>query len=275
MTDVRIVFSDLDQTILATDKSLPARNRRALDQLAERGIEFVPCSGRVLSALPRVLLDHAATHYAVTGNGAVVCEVATGRALHTELLDRESCVRLYERVRELPVTFDLLADGKVFAERPRFALLDTFGLDAPSVKLMRDTRTVVDSLVPQTLERVGRLERVTMLWRSPADRDFVVRCVEEDPRLSWTSSGPHNLEISDAHASKGNALTWLCGYLGIPVECSVAFGDMLNDVSMLRAAGDGVAMANASPEAKAAADHTTLCNDEGGVGAYLEGLLSQ
>ncbi len=274
MRDVRIVFSDLDQTILATDKSLPARNRAALDRLAELGREFVPCSGRVLGALPPVLLDHPATHYAVTGNGAVVVEVASGRALHTTLMDRASCTRLYERVADREVTFDLLADGKCYAERPRYEMLSDIGIAGPQLKLIRDTRTPVDVLVPQLVQSVSRLERVTLLWKHPRDRDSVIRCVEEDPKLTWTTSGPHNIEISDAHASKGGGLTWLCGYLGIPVADSVAFGDMDNDVSMILAAGDGVAVANAADSVKAVADHVSdLTNNQGAVGAYLEALL--
>ena len=55
---------------------------------------------------------------------------------------------------------------------------------------------------------------------------------------------------------------------------SVAFGDMDNDVSMILAAGDGVAVANAADSVKAVADHVSdLTNNQGAVGAYLEALL--
>lgn len=272
---VRIVFSDLDRTLLATDKSLPPENLRALDALAERGMEFVPCSGRSVTGLPGVLVRHPACHYAVCANGATVVDARTQEVLHEALLDRSRCVALYERVRDLPVSFDLFADGRIYAERARYDALDGFGIEPNELRLVKGTRTPTDELVPQIAFEVRRLERVTVFWKTPQDRDRVIACVEEDPTLAWTTSSPHDIEISDRAASKGAGLTWLCGHLGIPVADAVAFGDMPNDLSMIRAAGDGVAVSNATPDVLAAADHVTASNDEGGVGTYLMRLLGQ
>lgn len=61
--------------------------------------------------------------------------------------------------------------------------------------------------------------------------------------------------------------------LGIPAAETVAFGDMPNDVPMLEWAGHGVAVANAHPDALAAADEVTASNDEDGVALVLERLL--
>lgn len=266
---VRIVFSDLDRTLLATDKSLPAQNRRALDLMASKGVEFVPCSGRSITGLPRFLVEHPSCHYAVCANGATVVDVRSERVLHSALLSREHCVALYERVRDLPVSFDIFADGKIFSERARYEALDGFGIEPHELRLVKGTRTPVDETVPQIVSRVSRLERVTVFWGHEEDRAKVISCVEEDPTLAWTTSSPHDLEISDRTASKGAGLTWLCGHLGIPVSDAVAFGDMANDISMIEAAGDGVAVSNATSDVLAAADHVTASNDEGGVGLYL------
>ena len=76
-------------------------------------------------------------------------------------------------------------------------------------------------------------------------------------------------------AHKGAGLRWLCAHLGVDVADTVAFGDASNDVTMLEAAGDGVAMANAILEAVAAADHTTSSCDDSGVARYLMPLLAQ
>ena len=84
-----------------------------------------------------------------------------------------------------------------------------------------------------------------------------------------------NVEINQAHANKGEALMALAAHLGIPRESVMSFGDGLNDLSMLRAAGTGIAMANACPEAKEAADHITLSCDEDGVAAAIETFCFQ
>ena len=88
-----------------------------------------------------------------------------------------------------------------------------------------------------------------------------------------TSSVVNNVEITHKNANKGHALAALCRALGINVADSMAFGDDLNDVPMLLAAGVGVAMENAGPEAKAAADLIAPSNDENGVAVILSRAL--
>ena len=71
-------------------------------------------------------------------------------------------------------------------------------------------------------------------------------------------SSPRYLEILPKGASKGNAVKFMTDYLSIPRSHSFAAGDEDNDISMIQAAGYGVAMANASEEVKAAADIVTV-----------------
>ena len=82
------------------------------------------------------------------------------------------------------------------------------------------------------------------------------------------------LEIAAAGVSKASALTRVCGQRGIASDEVVAFGDMPNDLPMLTWAGHGVAVANAHPDVRAAADEVTASNDESGVALVLERLFS-
>lgn len=82
-----------------------------------------------------------------------------------------------------------------------------------------------------------------------------------------------NIELNAASANKGDALLTLCERLEIDPAETVAFGDGSNDSSMLRAAGLGVAMANAVEAVKAVADVVTVSNNEAGVAKVLEELL--
>lgn len=275
--DVKMVFSDLDGTLLATDKSLSPRTRRALVALGERGIEFVPCSGRALSGIPEELLSLAACHYAVCSNGAKILEVKDGRTLHEVLLGIGRARQLWERVRTLDVTFDIFADGKIWSSRPAFERMDSYGIDPYTLKSVKGFRTVTDETPDEIFDRLerdgGKLERVTLFWHAERDRDAAIAAIGEDPTLVWTNSVPHDIEVLDRGCGKGTALKWLCGHLGIPVEDSLAFGDGLNDASLLAAAGLGIAMANAEPETKVAADRICPSNDEDGVAQVLERLL--
>lgn len=77
--------------------------------------------------------------------------------------------------------------------------------------------------------------------------------------------GAAELSIFAPEASKGNALRWLAQYLDVPLEQTLAIGDGINDVSMLRAVGLGVAMGNADPATKAVARAVTATNEDDGV----------
>ena len=85
------------------------------------------------------------------------------------------------------------------------------------------------------------------------------------PNALFTSSVPNNIEINAPAANKGAGLKFIAQYLEIPVSATMAFGDGLNDIAMIKAAGIGVAMGNAAPEVLAAADHVTEDCDHDGV----------
>ena len=89
-----------------------------------------------------------------------------------------------------------------------------------------------------------------------------------------TTSTWNNLEFNARTAHKGEALRRFAEALGLTLANCMAFGDGGNDLTMVEAAGVGVAMANACPEVLAAADYTTLSNDEDGVAAALRKFLS-
>ncbi len=82
-------------------------------------------------------------------------------------------------------------------------------------------------------------------------------------------------KFSSGKATKEEAINFFCSYLGISGEEIIAFGDDHNDIGMLKLCGKGVAMGNAIEEVKAAADCSTLSNDEDGVAVFLEALLSE
>ena len=79
---------------------------------------------------------------------------------------------------------------------------------------------------------------------------------------------PCNIEINDVHANKGEAIASLAAYLGLPMAATMAIGDGLNDTSMIKMAGRGVA--NACPEILAIADEVTASCDEDGAALAIE-----
>jgi Cof subfamily protein (haloacid dehalogenase superfamily) len=275
---LRMAFADMDDTFLTRDKRVTGTNLMALTHLAERGAEFVPCSGRPATMIPPEVVSSPATHYAVSSNGAAVSRVhpdGTIEVLHRRCMDIADVMDIYEKVADRHITFDVFIDGVALAERSRYDWLSDFVKEPAIQAVIRAMRKVVDAPMSQIVAGHDYAEKVTVFWGDPADRDLVTSLVDANPRLAWTSSMPQNIEFSVVGATKGAGLTWLAGNLGVDVADVVSFGDNLNDISMIEAAGTGVAMGNAMPEVKAAADDVTLDCDESGVGVYIERLLAR
>ena len=92
------------------------------------------------------------------------------------------------------------------------------------------------------------------------------------PAIKTTASTWNNLEFNIASANKGNSLRRFAENLSFTLDNCMSFGDGLNDLSMIEAAGTGVAMANAHPQVLAVADLVTASNDEDGVARTLREL---
>lgn len=106
---VRLVFIDMDDTFVAPDKTIPRDNLRILDVAAERGVQFVPCTGRSLRGVPRELLAHLSVCHAVCGGGALVYDVRSGRVVREVPIDRPLVRALHADVRGRRATRDAVA----------------------------------------------------------------------------------------------------------------------------------------------------------------------
>jgi len=268
---LKLVFVDMDDTFLTPEKTITPLNRQALDLAYERGIQFVPCTGRNYTGLPEELVSHPSVRYAVCCNGAIVRDLRENRNLHEVVMDHALVHDLWHQIQGLEVTFDLFADDGVFTARDRWHIIDEMDVSEATRYVVTSVRTCCDKTVDQMIDAAGSICRVNVFYLTEKDKRAVWEAVDQRPELTRASSLPCNVEITHAGADKGAGLTWLCNYLGISPKDTIAFGDSSNDIAMLRAAGDGVAMANAFPECLAAADHVTASCQDSGVARYLMG----
>ena len=266
---VKLVFVDMDDTFLTPEKTITPLNRQALDLAYERGIQFVPCTGRNYTGLPEELVSHPSVRYAVCCNGAIVRDLRENRNLHEVVMDHALVHDLWRQIQGLEVTFDLFADDGVFTARDRWHIIDEMDVSEATRYVVTSVRTCCDKTVDQMIDAAGSICRVNVFYLTEKDKRAVWEAVDQRPELTRASSLPCNVEITHAGADKGAGLTWLCDYLGVSPKDTIAFGDSSNDITMLRAAGDGVAMANAFPECLAAADHVTASCQDSGVARYL------
>ncbi len=273
---VKLIAFDLDGTLLTTDKRLTRENLLALTRAAELGIELVPATGRFYGAIPESVRSLPFLHYAIAINGAQIYDVRTGRPVFRAELSWQRAVEVMEYLDTLPVIYDCYMDDWGWMSQAHYDRAADYAPHRHSLEMLQKLRSPVPELKAHLAQVRHGVQKVQSFFLDPALR---LRSMEElarrFPDLAITSSIPRNVEINLKEAQKGLALTRLAELLGIERAGTAAFGDDLNDLTMLRAAGIGVAMANAAPELKAAADRITASCDESGVARGIEELIFQ
>ena len=270
MADIRLIALDLDGTLLTTDKQLSAENLQALEQAAAQGIYIVPTTGRFYTAMPEFIRALPFIRFAITMNGAQVLDTKTGVTLSRAEIPNATAIRLMKYLDTQPVIYDCYKNAEAFMTASMLERAEEYIKDVHFLFMVQKLRRPVPELKRFIAEQGGDLQKVIAFFPDPAFKPELLEAVQTRfPELAVTSSIPGNLEINVATANKGRALLALADRLGIPHESTMAFGDGLNDLSMIKAAGVGVAMANSIPEVLAAADHVTLDNDSSGVAVAM------
>lgn len=277
--NIRIVALDLDGTLLDSQKRLSPRNRAALERAAARGVHIVPTTGRFFGMMPEAVRDLPFVRYAITINGAQVYDRVRDEAIVREEIPLETALGVMELLDSHDVIYDCYRSNWGWMTESLQAKAADYATDEHYLRMVREFRRPVPDLKAHLRETAaeGGVQKIMLFARRGGEESRTLGAIRDEmsarfPELRVTASTWNNLELNSAAAHKGNALRRFAEHLGLTLENCAAFGDGLNDLSMVKAAGLGVAMANAVPEVKAAAARVTLSNDEDGVAAVLEDL---
>lgn len=266
----KILFTDLDGTLLNDEKKITPGSRRAIEAALAQGHRVVIASGRPLCGArkqaQRLGLDGPGC-YIIAYNGGVLYDCCQKRELLRQSIPLEALYALFQEASRQHIHIQTYTDTAVAVERTwDDAILQEY-------RIMNEMDVQVVEDIRQALERPP----VKALIIGPQARgEAMSRWIQTnlgDTLDSFFSSRSY-LEVVRKGVSKGQAVTRLCQLLEIPMEQAVAVGDEANDIPMLQAAGVGVAMANAIPETKAAAAYITAQdNNHDGVAEVVERFL--
>lgn len=271
---VRMIALDLDGTLLDTKKMLSTRNRKALFDMAERGIEVVPTTGRFFLGMPTEIRELPFLNYAITINGAQVYNIKEQTVVSSAEIPLLEALDALVWLDQFELIYDCYVDnwGWITAEFQRKAA--KYVPDMHYLKMLQVLRTPVPELKEYLIGCEKDIQKIIIFTKTDRLQEDLLKILPTKfPNLIATSSAPHNIELNAPSANKGNALMNLAERLGIPYESTMAIGDGINDLSMIRKAGIGVAMENAHPSVKAEADFVTLDCDHDGVAEAIYAVL--
>lgn len=263
---IRIIAFDLDGTLLDSNKNLSPANLAALERAAAAGIELVPTTGRFFSAMPAPIRELPFLRYAITINGAAVSDLRAGKTIYQAEMPWRLALDIMRELDPLPVVYDCYMGNRAYMTAALKEKIDDMVSSPHYRRMLRDLRISVPDLKEYLMEQKKDVQKIQFF--SP-DEALRKRLLRELPlryeNIYASTSVPDNVEINQIHANKGEALMVLADYLGVPRDATMAFGDGLNDLSMIKDAGIGVAMANACDEAKELAGWIAPSCDEDGV----------
>lgn len=284
-----LVASDVDGTLIGSDHLVPAANRAVVEDIISDGASFVLATGRPPRWMSQIVDQLPVAPIAVCANGAVIMDTDTGDYLATTLLQPEVLTELDEILRQRLPGCGIAAErlGRDAADANFVASPDyehawislehlEVGhdevLSEPVLKLLARFPGMPSADMAAALE--GAVEHLADMTFSTTDGliEFAPRGVTKASGLTSLTSGEVTVPASARSASaliRASAGVAGGGVAERPVPATVAFGDMPNDLEMLRWADHGVAMGNAIPSVHAVADEVTLSNDEAGLAHVL------
>ena len=261
----RVVASDIDGTLLRSDHTISPRTLDAINAAVDAGATFTLATGRPPRWVHPIAEMTGHRGLAVCSNGALVIDLHDERIIDQRLHQFDTAMAAVAAIQELLPNATFAVDGPSgFGRTPDYVITLAGGRS--------DVRVApLDDLLQ------GQLTKI--LFRHPDMSaevlDQLIDVIGDNASVTFGSMGddlgPNTLiEIMPFGVSKATALDRIAEQRGGTADDVVAFGDMPNDVEMLTWAGHGVAMANAHPDAKAAANEVTASNDDDGIALVLE-----
>ncbi|MDK8496602.1 HAD family hydrolase [Corynebacterium marquesiae] len=264
----RLIASDIDGTLLDRNHRVPRRNRDAVARAVQQGAYFALSTGRPFRWIAPVLEQLPVRPVCVTSNGAVLYDSAEDRVMSAHELSPAALAEVVD------VAQTVLGTVGFGAERAGGSLADAVE-DLFVVERHYSENALFEGFGVVSMGELVGQPAVKFLIRNtdysaPELYDLISPHI--DPELAHVTYSINEgmLEVAAPKVTKRRGVEWLADYAGVDQTEVIAFGDMPNDIEMLRWAGCGVAMENAHPEVKAAADAVTVANHQAGVAKVLE-----
>ena len=268
---IRIFAADIDGTLALKGEDLMPKTRAALKRLHEEGVLIGPASGRPLDD---TILRKAKEwqlgfefDFAIGMNGGDLWTKETGKIEHFYQLKKEDVREILEFIWDLDINVIVYENAYAYVKCKR---MDDFMRDSQK---RNHSYVEVGDIDCLSMHDTGKIETQMarpiepLMWET-------VRAHQKDSWIcvkTFQDAGKATIEFMDPHIQKGVALEQYTAKVGIPMKEVIAFGDLDNDIGLLRTAGWGVCLKNGSDTAKAEADAVTEYSvTEDGVGHYLE-----
>jgi len=263
-----VLALDLDGTLTDSKKRISERTKESIDKFIAAGGTVALASGRpTFGVMPvaKILELDKKGGYILSYNGGCFLDCKNNKQLFMKELTHEYLPILEKQAKDFGINLMTYNGDKAYALNidEQYYMIE--------ININHFIRVKADPLTPQITFPIIKCLMT-------ADGDYLAKVEKEmkkywEGRLNIVRSEPYFLEVTEVGIDKASTITNMVKKLGKSVDNLICCGDGFNDLSMIRAAGIGVAMANAQEKVRAAADYITKSNDEDGIVDVVENLF--
>lgn len=261
----KMIALDMDGTLLSSDKTLSERNRRAIEQAQLKGVKVVLASGRPLQGM-KAFADSlnmtSKQDFIVCYNGSLVYRASDNKVVRQHIMTGKEAKAIAKLARQLNVHHHAFSVEK--------------GLITPKLNPYTDHEATVNGLTINEFDFSLLDDNEAVIKTMFADsKDVIDNVINQIPNsfseeFTLVRSASIFYEFLHKQSNKGLAIKSIADSLSIPSEQVICMGDAENDHHMIKYAGLGVAMGNATEETKNIANYITETNDNSGVADVIE-----
>jgi Cof subfamily protein (haloacid dehalogenase superfamily) len=268
--NVRLVVTDLDGTLLSSDKTISPENLAAVRKLQDRGIIFTFASGRMSQMLEAYVKQLSLDVPIIACDGAKIINVASGEILHHQFLDADEAEDLLDFASANQMDYVAFTLEKVYFSPGSKRTRNFIAYNEIAVQIGTDPMPLYwINNDHHEIAQAGIL-KILIVEKSGSDLDRATRHIAACSQIYAEMPELNVIDILEVGTSKGDAVSRLARMLQIDLSEVCVFGDYLNDISMMQAARYSFAMANAVEEVKDAAMALTESNDNSGFAKAIE-----
>lgn len=271
MSKIKLVMSDLDDTLLYKGEIASEDNIVAIEKLIDNKIMFVPTTGRYFKGIPEYFRNHKDIEFVVSSNGSLITNIKTNEVIMRKGIDKQLLYEVIKTVNDDLFRIMVTYDGGITIDERLYNNIH-FKNNEFYKNLIKNAK-VVDDILKYINETDDFIKKIDLGFEDFSVRDRLYEELQSIKELAIVSSHPSNIEITSSEASKGNALLFLQNYLNIDNSEIFAIGDNDNDISMLSNAGVSVSVNNASEHVKSHSDYTTSNVEDGGFSQAINNYV--